>query len=79
VVDEADRYGFAYGTLPGHPEQGEEAFVVERLADRTVFRIVALSRPAEWLARAGGPISRRIQRSTARRYLDALAAHVGAS
>jgi uncharacterized protein (UPF0548 family) len=25
VIDEADRQGFAYGTLPGHPESGEEA------------------------------------------------------
>ena len=24
VIDEPDRCGFAYGTLPGHPEQGEE-------------------------------------------------------
>src|SRR3954454_3069745 len=24
VVDERDRWGFAYGTLPAHPEQGEE-------------------------------------------------------
>ncbi|MGH3331375.1 MAG: DUF1990 family protein, partial [Nocardioidaceae bacterium] len=28
VVDETHRKGFAYGTLPGHPESGEEAFVV---------------------------------------------------
>lgn len=27
-IDEPDCWGFAYGTLPGHPEQGEEAFVV---------------------------------------------------
>jgi len=25
VVDEPARFGFAYGTLPGHPEQGEES------------------------------------------------------
>jgi len=30
VIDQPDRYGFAYGTLPHHPETGEEAFVVER-------------------------------------------------
>jgi uncharacterized protein (UPF0548 family) len=30
VCAETNRYGFAYGTLPGHPEQGEEAFVVRR-------------------------------------------------
>lgn len=28
VIDEADRRGFAYGTLPGHPETGEELFAV---------------------------------------------------
>src|SRR5689334_9671001 len=26
TVDDADHRGFAYGTLPGHPERGEEAF-----------------------------------------------------
>src|SRR3954447_18894252 len=44
VVDEADRFGFAYGTLPGHPECGEEAFLVARHGDATVFRIVAFSK-----------------------------------
>ncbi|MEK6336402.1 MAG: DUF1990 domain-containing protein, partial [Acidobacteriota bacterium] len=30
VVDESSkRFGFAYGTLPGHVEQGEERFTVE--------------------------------------------------
>lgn len=28
VTDEPSRFGFAYGTLPGHPEKGEEAFHV---------------------------------------------------
>ncbi len=28
VIDEPDRRGFAYGTLPGHPESGEELFAV---------------------------------------------------
>ena len=27
VIDEPDIRGFAYGTLPGHPESGEERFV----------------------------------------------------
>jgi uncharacterized protein (UPF0548 family) len=26
VIDEPDKVGFAYGTLPGHPECGEAAF-----------------------------------------------------
>lgn len=28
VIDGQTRWGFAYGTLPGHPEQGEESFAV---------------------------------------------------
>lgn len=28
TVTESRRRGFAYGTLPGHPECGEEAFVI---------------------------------------------------
>jgi len=79
IVDEPDRYGFAYGTLPGHPEQGEEAFIVEHVAGRLVFRIVAFSKPAEMLARLGGPVTRRIQQATTRRYLEGLAEYVAAS
>lgn len=30
VADEPNRYGFAYGTLPVHPECGEEAFILSR-------------------------------------------------
>lgn len=29
TADEPRRRGFAYGTLPGHPERGEESFIVE--------------------------------------------------
>ena len=36
VVDEPDRRGFAYGTLPGHPESGEESFVVALRPDGEV-------------------------------------------
>lgn len=80
VVDAPGRYGFAYGTLPGHPECGEEAFVVERGDDGGVtFRVVSFSRPAELLARLGGPVTRVVQRRTTRRYLDGLAAFVVAS
>jgi hypothetical protein len=30
------RLGLAYGTLPGHPERGEESFVIELLDDGQV-------------------------------------------
>jgi uncharacterized protein (UPF0548 family) len=60
VVDEPHRFGFAYGTLPGHPESGEEAFVIDDTDQGVVFQIVAFSRPAAALARLGTPVSRRI-------------------
>lgn len=73
VVNDPRRHGFAYGTLPGHPESGEEAFVIERHDDGTVtFTITAFSRPATFLSRAAGPIGQIIQRQIIRRYLQAL-------
>jgi uncharacterized protein (UPF0548 family) len=79
VLDEPDTFGFAYGTLPAHPEQGEEAFIVRQNPEGVVtFAIVAFSRPRHRLARLGGPIARRIQLDTTRRYLDALKAFVAA-
>jgi len=73
VVNEDRRKGFAYGTLPGHPESGEEAFVVELRDDGAVrFSISAFSRPASRLARAGGPITRRVQSWLTNRYLRAV-------
>lgn len=73
VIDEPRRAGFAYGTLPGHPECGEEAFVVELHDDGAVtFSITAFSRPASLLARTGGPISRAIQSWVTNRYLRAV-------
>ena len=77
VIDEPHRFGFAYGTLPGHPESGEEAFVIDENDQGVVFTIVAFSRPEAALARLGSPISRRIQAATTRRYLDGLARWVG--
>jgi uncharacterized protein (UPF0548 family) len=73
VVDEPDRFGFAYGTLPLHPESGEEAFLVERGPDDAVrFRVVAVSRPAHPLARLGAPVTRLVQRRVTSRYLEGL-------
>ena len=62
AVADVDRQGFAYGTLPGHPETGEEAFVVSyRQDERVALTVRAFSRPATLLARAGGPVSRLAQ------------------
>jgi uncharacterized protein (UPF0548 family) len=54
-VDEPRRYGFAYGTLPDHPERGEERFLVEwsKADDSVWYDLLAVSRPGHWLARSG--------------------------
>lgn len=67
VVDEQaanPRFGFAYATLPGHVESGEERFLVEwRQDDDSVwFEIRAFSRPNHWLPRLGYPLVRRLQK-----------------
>ena len=69
----ADLCGFAYGTLPGHPERGEERFEL-RLSenDEVTFTIVAFSTPARWFTRLGGPLARRVQARMTRRYLGSL-------
>lgn len=71
VVDDPDRIGFAYGTLPGHPEAGLERFLVERRGTDVVFTVEATSRPAGRLARLGGPLTRRVQDAITSRYLRA--------
>jgi uncharacterized protein (UPF0548 family) len=77
VVDEPDRFGFAYGTLRVHPASGEEAFVVERAPSGEVEAvIVAFSRPRHPLMRLGAPIARRQQEMATDGYLDALEQHV---
>jgi uncharacterized protein (UPF0548 family) len=74
VTGQPGRRGFAYGTLPGHPERGEEAFIISQHEDATVtFTITAFSRPASPLAKAAGPLGRAIQRHITNRYLRAVA------
>jgi uncharacterized protein (UPF0548 family) len=73
VVDEPRRRGFAYGTLAGHPENGEEAFMVEPHNDDTVsLTVTAFSRPATRLAKIAGPVGAVVQRELTARYLRSL-------
>jgi uncharacterized protein (UPF0548 family) len=73
VIEETNRRGFAYGTLPGHPEAGEERFMLQQLPAGTIeLTVTAFSRPASRLARLGGPLSRRVQHTMTERYLRAL-------
>jgi uncharacterized protein (UPF0548 family) len=74
VVDEDDQFGFAYGTLPGHPEMGEVAFTVSRNGVEEIdFRVLSFSRTVDPLARLGAPVTRWIQKRVTRGYLTALA------
>ena len=73
TVEEPGIKGFAYGTLPGHPESGEEAFIVEQRTDgMVIFTITAFSRPARTLTKIAGPIGRSVQGKITGRYLAAL-------
>ena len=67
VVDEAgtiSKFGFAYGTLPGHVESGEERFLIEwdQIGGSVWYDITAFSRPNQFSARLGYPVVRRLQK-----------------
>jgi uncharacterized protein (UPF0548 family) len=71
VIDEAGdkpRFGFVYGTLPGHVERGEETFLVEwdRATDVVTYSLRAFSQPAHWLVWLGYPYT-RLQQARFRR------------
>ena len=81
TVDEVgpvSRFGFAYGTLPGHAESGEERFLVEwdHADDSVWYDIVAFSRARHPLARLGYPLTRRTQKRFARDSAAAMKAAV---
>ncbi len=72
VVDEPRRFGFAYGTLEGHQERGEESYVVEHLDDDRVVATIGLdARTATTAARLVAPAVGWFQRLAVRRYLSA--------
>jgi uncharacterized protein (UPF0548 family) len=81
IEDEAPkRFGFAYGTLPGHVEKGEERFTVEMEQDGSVwYDLLAFSRPRHWAARLGYPFTRRLQKRFARDSMAAMRRAVGAA
>lgn len=73
VIDEPNRRGFAYGTLPGHPERGEELFMVEMESTGTVTAtITAFSRAESVPAKLGFLAARLMQNIATNRYLRAL-------
>ncbi|HEY1176203.1 MAG TPA: DUF1990 domain-containing protein [Phytomonospora sp.] len=71
-VEMPGRVGFAYGTLPGHPERGEECFLLDETEGGCRFRIFAISRPGRWYTVIGAPIARLAQVWMLRRYARAM-------
>ncbi len=78
-ADVQRRRGFAYGTLPGHVEMGEECFTVSLRHDgAVVYELQAFSRPRILPARLLKPLTRRWQRKFVRDSQAALRAYANA-
>jgi uncharacterized protein (UPF0548 family) len=75
IIDDAQRFGFAYGTLPSHAEIGEERFMVELRDGAVWYDILAFSRP-RGLARFAYPLTRALQRRFARDSMRAMRAAI---
>lgn len=71
LIDEENRRGFAYGTLNGHPESGEEVFAVRYgpLNGDACAEVTAFSRHATWWSKTAAPITALLQRVVTTRYL----------
>lgn len=77
TIDESgatNEYGFAYGTLPGHVECGEERFLIQwdRDSDQVWYDILAFSKPNHILTRIGYPQVRRSQKRFGRESATAM-------
>ena len=73
VVDEPDRAGFTYRTLPGHLENGEETFLVSiGSGGRLGVTISGVSVPGHPLLKAAEPVTVIGQSMMARRYAEGL-------
>jgi uncharacterized protein (UPF0548 family) len=68
------RYGFGYGTLRDHAEQGEERFTIEwdRASGVVSYDILSFSRPGCLLTRLAYPLGRLLQRRFVRNSLAAM-------
>ncbi|HEY6400365.1 MAG TPA: DUF1990 domain-containing protein [Blastocatellia bacterium] len=88
LIDDDDermrRSGFAYGTLQGHGERGEETFIIEWLrasdavdADSVWYDLRSFSRPGQPLTALGYPIARMLQKRFARESTQVMLKAVG--
>ena len=74
VLDEPNHRGFAYGTLPGHAEIGEELFAVrfDPATEAVYAEVTAFSRHGTWWSRLAGPLTALVQRVVSKRYVKAV-------
>ena len=73
LVETGHRAGFSIGTLPGHPEVGEEAFDLWLdPAGQVLFEVSSFSRPATPAVRLAGPMVSLLQSRTVDAYLRGL-------
>jgi uncharacterized protein (UPF0548 family) len=73
LVDQPRRFGFAYGTLPGHMAAGEERFLIDWADDDTVsYDVLAFSRPRHPLMKLAYPLVRRLQKRFGRESATAM-------
>jgi uncharacterized protein (UPF0548 family) len=79
VVETPDQFGFSYGTLPLHPECGEERFLLTRVGNEVRFTIDVFWRSAHILSTLGGPITSLLQKRATNAYLDALQTYVSST
>lgn len=77
LVNEPRRFGFAYGTLPGHMAAGEERFLIDWDENGDVFYdVLAFSRPRHLLMKLAYPMVRRLQKRFGRESSAAMQAAV---
>lgn len=74
VFDEPNKFGFSYSTLPHHPEDGEESFIIHRHDDGTLEIVVtAMWRGAAVANHVLPPLTRFLQNRAIGQYLDGIA------
>ncbi len=76
VIDEPDRFGFAYLALDHHPERGEESFIVYRdPAGSHHVEVTAVWATGGVASDLCPPVTRWLQRRAINRYLDGIVAY----
>ncbi len=67
VIDEPNRFGFAYGTLTDHAESGEERFTVEfnPETNEVHYDLFAFSKLNHPFAKLASPLARMLQKNFA--------------